>query len=78
MHFNDLMARLKPAARRRLQAKAEGLGIELESLVGQNLHSGLITAQDLVFVSGGAASIWPADRENALYTASIWPADREN
>lgn len=78
MNFSDVMARLKPAARRRLQAKAQEQGLGLESLLGQNLESGLISPQDLVFVSGGVASIWPADRENGLTARSIWPADREN
>lgn len=78
MNFNDVMARLKPAARRRLQASAHEQGIALESLVGQNLELGLISPQDLVFVSGGRPSIWPADREIDTTARSIWPADREN
>jgi hypothetical protein len=77
MNLNDVMARLKPAARRRLQAKAQEQGLALESLIGQNLESGLIGPQDLVFVSGGVDSIWPADRDNTLSARSIWPADRE-
>ncbi len=78
MNIHEVMARLKPSARRRLQGLAQEQGLALEGLVGQNLESGLIRQQDLVYVSGGAISIWPADHDSALTTRSIWPADREN
>jgi hypothetical protein len=63
MNLNEAIARLKPSARRRMQSEAQALGLALDCYVGQRLAASVLDASDLVFVSGGAPSIWPADRE---------------